>query len=329
MNDSAPILPAGQHPWASGPVTEREMLVVGGGYRCGTTSMFSHLAAHPEVSPSLIKEPAFFFSLRLAEQPQVSYPPGHEVWAYLSMFRKRGARVLLEGTSNYLNDPGCAARIARGLPRAKVILLLREPVARLVSWFKFLHLQGQLADTVTFESWIGEQLADTRPLEQRPYAMQAIGHCHYAPYVEEYLRVLGRERVLLVWFDEFQRDPRAVLQRVCRFAGIAADFYEHHELPRHNESIRIRRPRAFAVYRRLHRGFFKLLRPWPRAQHELKVRLFGSVEPRLMPFFTGPARPVEVSPELRRQLRAHFRSDLAPLRDLTGTEVPWRAEYQA
>lgn len=319
----------GRHPWLNGVLTDREMLIIAGGYRCGTTSMFTYLAAHPEISPSLIKEPAFFFSLRLKERPQTSYPPGHEAWAYLSMFRKRGARVLLEGTSNYLNDPACAARIAGALPRVKVVLLLREPVARLVSWYKFLRLQGQLDHAVSFEAWIRQQLSDPRPVDQRPYRLQAVEHCRYSVYVEEFLRVLGRERVLILWFDELKRDPLAVMQRVCSFIGINPAVYEDYTFPMQNESMRIRRPRAFSAYRKLHRGFFRLLRPWPHLQHELKVWMFGIVEPRILPFFTEPADPVHVSVELRQELQRYLRQDLPKLRELVGSDVPWREAFES
>ncbi|MFA5938146.1 MAG: sulfotransferase [Sinimarinibacterium sp.] len=304
------------------------MLIIGGGYRCGTTSLFSYLAGHPEISPSLIKEPGFFFSLRLHQNPS-PYPPGHEVWAYRSMFRKRGARVLMEGTSNYLNDPGCAARIARALPRAKVVLLLREPVARLVSWYKFLRLQNQLPPGMAFEEWIRSQLADTQPTVERPYAMQAVDHCRYAPYVAEFLSVLGADRVLPVWFDDLKRAPQAVMERICRFAGIRADYYADFTFPAQNESMKIVRPRLFGAYRKLHRALTRALSPWPRLQHEFKVQLFGVLEPKLLPLFTGPADPVDVSPALRQLLQHHFSSDIAPLRELTGSEAPWQASYPA
>lgn len=316
----------GHHPWLDGVLSEREMLIVAGGYRCGTTSVFSHLAAHPEIDPSLIKEPAFFFSLRLNENPQVSYPKGHEAWAYLSMFRRSKARVLLEGTSNYLNDPGSAARIARALPGAKVVLLLREPVARLVSWYRFLRLQGNLAADVSFEQWIETQLADPRATEARPYPLQAVDHCRYARYVADYLRVLGRDRVLTVWFDDLLSSPKATLQRIATFAAIDPSFYDRYEFRRENESMQIRRKRSFALYRKLHRGLCRLLRPWPRLEHEFKVQLFGVVEPRLLPYFTEPAPAPTVPPALAQRLRRHFVADLQELQSLLGETAPWQRE---
>lgn len=327
MLDTA-LLDAGTHPWVAGTLTDQQMLIVAGGYRCGTTSLFTYLAAHPQINPSLIKEPGFFFSHRITQRP-AAFPPGHEAAAYRSLFRRAGAHVLLEGTSNYLNDPGCAGRIAGALPNARVVVLMREPIARLVSWFKFLRLQRQIDPAVSFETWIRRQLEDARAIDDRPYLLQAVEHCRYAQYVEDYLRVLGRDRVLPMWFDDLKSDPLGALRRVCRFAGIDASFYDAYAFPRQNESMKIRRPGLFKLWQRLHKGAARLLQPWPRLQYEMRVQLFGHVEPRILPFFTGPADAVDVSAQLTSDLRAHFVDDLAPLSALVGSQAPWQAEYLA
>ena len=70
------------HPWVEGVITEEPVLLIVGSYRCGTTSLFDYLAAHPALRPSIIKEPGFFFSERWAAQPSF-YPPGEEARAYL------------------------------------------------------------------------------------------------------------------------------------------------------------------------------------------------------------------------------------------------------
>lgn len=325
MNDLAPPKGADDHPWLRGPLTPQRALILAGSYRCGTTSMFNYLAGHPDINPSSIKEPAFFFSLRYREQPP-AYPPGHEAAAYLSLFRhRRNAPVLLDGTSNYLHDPGCAARIRRGLPGAKVVILLREPIARLVSWYKFLLFQGWLPPAVSFEEWVRLQREDPRPVDERPYPLQALAHGRYSRYVAEYLEVFG-EDALVIWFDDLKRDPAGTLRRVCRFAGLSPEYYDGYAFPASNEAMKLRRPRAFALYRALHTRFFRLFRRWPRLQFRLREILF-SRESSFIGFFTGPADPVSVPAPLHRALEAYYREDLDPLEAATRQPVPWRRRY--
>lgn len=318
---------AGHHPWLDGPISLQPTLIIAGGYRCGTTSLYTYLAGHPEVNPCTIKEPAFFFSIRLRERPP-PYPQGHEVPAYLSMFRKKTGRVLLEATSNYLNDPGCAARILKAFPKAKIVLTLRDPVSRLVSWYKFLILQRQMKPGRSFEKWIREQLDDPRPAELRPYLLQALAHGCYSSYVNEFIEVFGRERVHLIWFDDLKRDQRAVMRSVCTFAGITDAYYDQYKFPTQNESIKIQRVRAYLAYRYLHRAAFKLLAPFPRINFRAKEWFYGHVEPAILGFFTGPSDPVVVSDALLAELHRYYRRDLAPLAVITGCAVPWQRIYE-
>lgn len=319
----------GGHPWLKQPVTQQRALIIPGGYRCGTTSLFAYLADHPEINPAIIKEPAFFYSRRFRHNPAENraYPPGDEAWAYRSLFRRRpDAPVWLEGSAMYLHDRGCAARIRAGLPEARIVILLREPIARLVSWYKFLLLQGMLpASGGGFESWVREQIADATPLDERPLPRQAIAQGHYAASVAEYLQCFGRERVELVWFDDLKRDPRAVLRRVCALVGIRPDFYDDYTFPVQNEARKLRYPRAFAAYQRAHRRFFRLFGFAPRLQHELRVQLFGRLEPWALQYLTTAADPLEVHEPLAATLREYYRADLEPLRALVGTPAPWEA----
>lgn len=325
MND---VGAAAAHPWVPGVLSRDPFLIIAGGYRCGTTSLFAYLADHPEINPCTIKEPGFFFSLRLAETPP-AYPRGHEAQAYLSMFRKRAGRVRMEATSNYLHDPGCARRLRAALPAARVIVLLREPVSRLVSWYRFLLLQGWLDPATGFEQWIEAQLADPRPTEQRPYPERAVAHGYYAEALSEFHDVFGREAVHAVWFDALKRDPASVMRGIYRFAGLDEDHYAGRTFRSQNEAMKIGRPRLFAAYRALHRPLFAAFAASPLLQFRAREWFYGRLEPRLLGLFTAPADPVVVSPVLERRLRQLYRSDLAPLRALLGEDAPWRAAYEA
>lgn len=319
----------GSHPWipGGGPLTLQHALIIVGGYRCGTTSLHAHLAGHPEINPSTIKEPAFFFSARLTDDPPI-YPRGHEAEAYLAMFRKRSGRVLLESSATYLNDPASAARIARAMPNARVVIMMREPVARLVSWYRFRILQGWTSPRTPFEAWARAQLEDPRPAAERPYFQNALHHGLYAHYIPAFLRAFGRERVHFVSFDDMRRDVAATVRDVCCFAGITPDHFDRYEFPRQNEAMKIRRPLAFRVYRRLHGALFGALRaPFPRLTFRLREHFFGVVEPKLLGFFTGPADEVEMSPALREALVDYYRADLEPLREILGRPAPWNDAY--
>ncbi len=316
---------ADTHPWCPGQLTDQPVLIIAGGYRCGTTALFNQLAGLNEISPCRVKEPAFFFSLRWSENPP-AYPPGQEARAYLRLFPSPSGKTLLEATSNYLSDRGSAARIRRALPKARVIVLMRDPVARLRSWFRFLQFQGYLAGDLEFDAWVRTQLAGVPAALRDNYAWQAVRHCRYAEDLADYLRVFGQQAVLPLWFDDLRQDPGATLERVCAFAGLASRPAAPPTMWQRNPSPRLARPRAFALYRLVLRSLLYPLKPWPMRRFDLATRLFGQLEPRILPWFLGAADSVQIAPELETQLRAHFAADAAALEELLGERPPWVAE---
>jgi hypothetical protein len=312
----------GDHPWVSAPISHDPFLIVAGTYRSGTTSLYTYLAGHPEIAASSVKEPAFFFPERWTAQPPV-YPPGHEIEAYLSLFKtKPTSRVWCEATPNYLHDPGCASRLRFALPDARIVLTLRDPVERLVSWFKHMRFMGVISESLSIESWIRHQLDSTESIESRPYHFRAVAHGRYTADIAAYIEAFGRDRVLVLWFDALQNDPVRVMRRVCAFAGLSANFYEGQTLRAQNESMQFRDRSWFTRYLSLRGLIGRPFRSFPRLRFRIKEML-NAVEPYYVRLLTRPADPVSISPDLRRELRDYYRQDTADLGRLLGEDVPW------
>lgn len=307
-------------------LSEQPFLIIAGTYRAGTTALFSHLSRHPEIVPARYKELAFFFSDRWADDPPL-FPPGHEADSYLAAFRsKSGGRVLLEATPNYLHDPGCAERIRRALPEARIVVLLRDPVDRLRSWFRHSQYQGRLAADLRFDEWVEGLFGDERPLQERPYMQRALEHGRYAGYVGEFLDVFGRDRVLVAWFDDLERTPRELTERVCTFARISPALLPTEEIEPVNEAMRMRRPRLYSGYLRLCRGTLDRLGRWPRLRHSAQSIVYAP-ESALRRRLSNPADPVDVRPETIAALERYYAPDVAPLSAVVGSEVPWASRW--
>lgn len=109
----------------------RHVLLVGA-QRCGTTYLGAALDAHPEITlarPSR-PEPKVFCDADLAAQGHASYD---ETW-----FAHAGAeQLLLDKSTSYLEDPDAPARAAAVLGTPHVVVLLRDPVQRAVSSWRF------------------------------------------------------------------------------------------------------------------------------------------------------------------------------------------------
>ena len=108
-------------------------LVIAGVNKAGTTSLFDYLASHPEICASAIKETGFFLPCRYSNE---KLAPLNE---YKSLFRCQGERIIMEATPGYFyGGTGLASKIYTTLPGVRIVIILREPLSRLISFFHFM-----------------------------------------------------------------------------------------------------------------------------------------------------------------------------------------------
>jgi hypothetical protein len=122
---------------------------------------------------------------------------------------------------NYLCTPECAPRLARHLPNARLIAILRNPVDRAVSQYYHDIRSGRLplvpADAA-FARYLKGQF-------DPPYAKRLVLEFGlYAQGLANYLRVFPSEQLLVITDLELQQNMQGVFERACRFVGAADDF---------------------------------------------------------------------------------------------------------
>ncbi len=106
----------------------------------------------------------------------------------------------------YFASPQARERIAEHLPTCKIICSFRDPVERAYSNYRLLR---RLASTkVDFE-----RAATTRG--------DLLESSRYGTHLGEWIRAFGRERVLVLIYDDLESNPQAFLDLVCDFIGIA------------------------------------------------------------------------------------------------------------
>ena len=109
----------------------RHVLLVGA-QRSGTTYLGAALDAHPEITLArpLRPEPKVFCDAGLSARGHEAYD---ETW-----FGHAGAeRLLLDKSTSYLEDPEAPARAAAVLGTPHVVVVLRDPVQRALSNWRF------------------------------------------------------------------------------------------------------------------------------------------------------------------------------------------------
>ena len=171
-----------------------------GGTKCGTTSLFAYLDAHPDVfmAPKELR----YFSAAHNHHRGPSW--------YRAQFEgAEGFAAVGEASNAYTRDPvypGVPERIARLLPEARLLYLVRDPMRRIES-----HWRHRL---VTGTEW---RSADAALRADPGYVAASL----YGRQLSLYLDRFERERILVVRSEGLFAEPDRWLARICGFIGVA------------------------------------------------------------------------------------------------------------
>jgi hypothetical protein len=187
--------------------------IILGAQKAGTTSLHNALMKHSDIYMSHPKEVSFF-------NIEKNYSRGAE-W-YTSFFAKRGLEKQAgETTPSYLWDERVPSRIAKVLPDAKFIVLLRNPVDRGYSAYWYAYRNGD--ETLPFKDALKvEAIRATQGDSIRGFSSY-VDRGLYAQQIKRYLQFFDRSRFLFLISEEYQGNPRKTLHTVTRFLGVDCD----------------------------------------------------------------------------------------------------------
>jgi hypothetical protein len=190
-----------------------------GAPKCGTTAIYSYLRQHPEVWMSDPKEPHYFGSdleFRYRHRPSEA--------TYRALFEPgRGRARLGEASVWYLYSTRAAEEIHQVVPDARIVAMVRDPVAMIASLHSQLAYNGHedlpLEEALAAEA---DRAAGRRIPEHvnLPKALLYRRVAAYAEQIERYLDRFGPERVHVIVHDDLRSDPAAVYHDLLRFLAI-------------------------------------------------------------------------------------------------------------
>lgn len=203
--------------------------IIIGTQRGGTTSLYNYLAAHPAVARALTKE-VRFFDLHYDRGPawyRAQFPSAKHREA---LERRTGLDMVVgEASPDYMLHPHAPVRAANLVPAAKLIVLLRDPVARAYS--HYWHQVKRGFETLSFEEAIAREperlageleklLADERYESFEYHHHSYLTRGMYADQLERWMRLFPRDRFLILASEELYERPAEIVDEVLRFLGL-------------------------------------------------------------------------------------------------------------
>jgi hypothetical protein len=265
--------------------------IVIGAKKSGTTSLHRYLAAHPSVWLPADKRLEFFTDVNWHRGP---------AW-YEAQFAK-GANHPARGevTTGYTRYPlvgDVAARMHAVVPEVKLVYLVREPLNRIVSHYRYALTEG----------W------ETRGIDEAVLADPAeyVAPSRYAFQLGHFLERFDRSQLLVESSEDLRDDRAAVMARIFAFLDVDPAIAPEALERTYHAGEELRRPPG--VVRRLRRSTaYRAVRPLLPAG--LRDRAWRATT--TTPVF-GPEQFV-LSDETKATLLERLRPDLVALHDIMG-----------
>lgn len=202
----------------------RPSIFVVGDAKCGTGSLHRAIELSRDLATSSPRKELHYFGA--PELLKATAGPGEEGMhqdiiqdeeSYLREYSHVPSSIenIVEVSPSYLRNPEAAKRISEFSPKARIIVLVREPAAKVFS--QYLHLWGQGRETLNFEEAF-EQSESRRVAGYSGMFNYARGGAYDEP-ISVYINVFGPERVLVVLFDELFGDSTETRSKVENFLG--------------------------------------------------------------------------------------------------------------
>jgi hypothetical protein len=294
-----------------------------GPMKCGTTAVAAALSSHPDIFMSDPKEPNYF--AYQGGNPYEWEPRGKDSleW-YLGLFQNAHARkVLGDASPYYISLHHCAEEIQKFNSDAKIVAILRNPVLRAFSAYRFWHTNSGLPASADdfVDCFHGEKLRRhaERDREVRVGWLKDIGN--YGKHLQRYFDVFPRDQIKVVFYHELVNDPQSFYKSVYGHLDVASS----EEILPENREVN---PTIERRYRRLHR---LLNRGYHGAVSDsLKRTKLGAVLRGVRAAVNRTnikpkSKTIKFPSDRYGELIAAYKDDIALLEDMLGADLEgWR-----
>lgn len=307
-------------------------VIIAGAQKAGTTSLYALLNSHPQIAMSVVKEPnryctdlwPFFIQHIKPQSPRdieglithgktlhIGLVQDEETYELLFKRSLGDIRYIGEASASYLCSIDAAREIARHRPQAKIIVILRDPVKRLLSQRAMGERDAKAS--ISLESAIREERLE-RKNGKHPYP-SLLGSSLYGAALQRFYAQFPEEQILLVDFSELS-ELESLVKKIALFLNLDPKGFAA-SMPHRNKSVSAR-----------HDGLNRLLVK-SGLKNVIRSLIPQALIDQVKPFYyREKAGEQQFEETIRRELMDVFQSDLALLRALVRNPTwPWMKAY--
>ncbi|MBE9526403.1 MAG: sulfotransferase domain-containing protein [Proteobacteria bacterium] len=279
-----------------------------GAPKSGTTAMSEYLRTHPNVFFSDPKEPQFFArdfhnkgAIRNLDE-------------YLNLFSaaKPQHYVIAEGSTKYLRSEMAIQKIEEFSLDAHYLVMLRNPVDMAISLHSQVLLNGdenepdfEKAWRLQFERKNGRYI----PLQcDEPMDLQYGYFCKIGEQVQRLFDIVERNRIKVIFFDDFRKNTRHAYDEVLDFLNLDIDDRKNFII------INERRTTVFRSIKYLTRVASRIKRAFGISKRIGLIRFVNRLN-------SCQTEKPKLSASFNKELRNYFYNDIRKLELVTGSDL--------
>jgi len=153
---------------------------------------------------------------------------------YLAHFTPTEGNQVGEVAPTYFASYHARERIARLIPEARVLCTFRDPLDRVLSLYRMKRAYGMIP-------W-----GFAEALRKDP---ELIESGKYATHLKEWLRVLGRDQVMPMFYEDLKGDPQVYVDKIAHFISLPRFDISHEENCNLHGTEKMTHPRNYLLTR--------------------------------------------------------------------------------
>jgi hypothetical protein len=285
-----------------------------GAQKCGTTSLHMYLRDHPKIFMPLQKETEFF-------SYKDNFERGRELYLN-NYFSGAEDKICGEASPHYMYFTSVPEKIFSMFPNIKLIAILRNPVERCYSHYSMLARQG--FEKRSFSEAIKElsKIKIDFPVERKTESPLKENNFYlafglYGNILKHYLKFFTKEKILLLFTEELESEPKKVLKNVFEFLHVKSSYVPRNIEKKYHVGGEKRFPwlEEILLERRIVRQVIRLLTITENNYNAFKFWLRQSN--------IIPVQKKEINRKERDYLRSFYLEDVRLLEDNFSVKVPW------
>lgn len=285
-----------------------------GAPKCGTTAINKFLSQHPDIFISARKELHYFGG----DLDWRNYSMSKE--EYFSYFCEVDSKQIAGETSVfYLFSKDAADEIKTWNPNSRIIAIIRDPMEMIPSLHRQFLKTGNEFILDLEEALDAEperKKGNKLPRKENMGLNQGLFYSEMARYseqLERYFQVFGRDRVHVILYEDFKKNPASVYRGILEFLGVDPTFQP--EFSYINTKVQIKSP-----------WLWKFVKFPPEYLRQIwrtiiPSKLRGQILVKVSQLYSKKA-PRKTLPEPTR-LRLHemYRDDVKQLEEILGRDL--------